>query len=250
MGEGAVPWFHRFRSLFVLGASSALFAMAVLPAVSVASSSTLPGIDISHHNGTPDWDKVKQAGVRFVIAKATEGDTFTDPQYTDNKAQVETHGIAFTAYHFARPDRTAHDAVSEADYFVGVAALVDTNLVPVLDLEDSGGLSTTRLTTWVKDWLAEVHAKLGVKATIYTTASFWKQHLGNTAWFARNGYRLWIANWTTASQPAMPASNWAGRGWTLWQYDDCGSVSGITGCVDTDRFKGTSLGPLKIKNNR
>jgi lysozyme len=158
--------------------------------------------------------------------------------------------MAFSAYHFARPDKTAHDAVSEADYFLGVAALVDTNLVPVLDLENSGGLGTTRLTNWVKAWLAEVDTKLGVKATIYTTASFWKAHLGNSQWFARQGYRLWVADWTGKAAPAVPAANWSGRGWTLWQYDDCGSVSGFTGCVDADRFNGTALGPLKIKNNR
>ena len=249
-GEGASRRIRDSRALVALALSSAFLALIAAPMSTNAASATLSGVDVSHYNGSPNWTKVKRAGVRFVIAKATEGQTFTDSTYARNKAEVEAHGMAFTAYHFARPGRTAHDAVREADFFVGVAALADTNLVPVLDLEDSGGLGTTRLTTWVKTWLAEVQAKLGVKPTIYTTASFWKAHMGNSRWFARNGYRLWVAHWTTAARPTVPASDWAGHGWTMWQYSDCGSVRGISGCVDADRFSGTRLAALRIKNNR
>jgi GH25 family lysozyme M1 (1,4-beta-N-acetylmuramidase) len=140
--------------------------------------------------------------------------------------------------------------VAEADWYVANAHLSGKNLLPVLDLEDRGGLGTTRLTSWVKAWLNEVHSKLGVKAMIYTTASFWKSYMGNSRWFADNGYRLWLARWTTAAQPTVPATNWGGDGWTMWQHSSCGSVDGITGCVDLDRYRGTSLAPLKIKNNR
>jgi len=133
---------------------------------------------------------------------------------------------------------------------VAFAQLTGRNLVPVLDLEASGGLGVRKLKRWTKDWLTEVRAKLGVKATIYTTASFWMTNMGDTTWFAANGYRLWIAHWTTATQPTLPASNWGGKGWTFWQYDNHGSVSGISGDVDLDRFNGTGLAPLRIKNNR
>ena len=85
---------------------------------------------------------------------------------------------------------------------------------------------------------------------IYTTASFWKSNLGNTDWFATNGYRLWVAHWTSDPQPRVPASNWGGQGWTVWQYDNCGAIDGITGCVDSDRLNGTNLAALKIKNSR
>ena len=65
--------------------------------------------------------------------------------------------------------------------------------------------------------------------------------MSNTDWFAQNGYRVWIANWTTASQPALPAGNWGGQGWTFWQHTSTGVVAGISGNVDLDRFNGTSL---------
>jgi GH25 family lysozyme M1 (1,4-beta-N-acetylmuramidase) len=69
--------------------------------------------------------------------------------------------------------------------------------------------------------------------------------MGNSRWFANNGYALWIAHWHVA-QPRVPASNWAGHGWTIWQYDNCGSVAGIDGCVDLDRLNGTDIDALRI----
>jgi len=65
--------------------------------------------------------------------------------------------------------------------------------------------------------------------------------MGDTRWFADNGYPvLWVAHWGV-NAPTVPAQNWGGRSWTFWQYTNCGSVPGISGCVDLDRFNGTSL---------
>ena len=47
----------------------------------------------------------------------------------------------FGAYHFARPDGSANDAIEEADHFVDVAQLGQGDLLPVLDLERTGGLT-------------------------------------------------------------------------------------------------------------
>ena len=88
---------------------------------------------------------------------------------------------------------------------------------------------------------ARSRQSLGVKAIIYTTTPFWKTFLGNSTWFADNGYRLWIAHWTSAAQPTLPASNWGGHSWTLWQYTNAGIVDGIDGNVDQDRFRGLEL---------
>jgi len=222
-----------------MGAGSAL----------AGGSTAITGVDASHHNGTPDWSAAQADGVKFAIAKATEGQTFVDSEYATNKAAAASIALPFTAYHYAQPDTTANDAVLEADHFVDTAQLLKSNLVPVLDLEVNNGLGTKKLTAWTKAWLARVQQRLGVKAIIYTSPSFWKDRMGNSRWFADHGYRLWIAHWGAPS-PSVPAANWGGRGWTLWQYDNCGTVDGFDGCVDLDRFAGTSLASLRIKNNR
>jgi lysozyme len=210
-----------------------------------AADGDLAGIDVSHWQGGISWADVVADGVDFAIAKATEGRYSNDDQYAANKEGAEALGLPFTAYHYAHPDRTANDALLEADHFVDVAALGSANLRPVLDLEDHGGFGPRRLRRWVRAWLTEVEARLGVKPIIYTSPSFWKNRMGNSRWFAKHGYLLWIAHWHVPT-PRVPAHNWAGRGWTLWQYDDCGQVAGINGCVDLDRLNGTAIDALRI----
>ena len=78
---------------------------------------------------------------------------------------------------------------------------------------------------------------------IYTSPSFWKKYMGDSRALADAGYRtLWIAHWGVTA-PTIPASNWGGRGWTFWQYSNCGTVPGIAGCVDLDRYHGSDLLP-------
>ena len=239
------PWRAVARAL---GLGLLVIAFATTPA-SAGENPGLKGIDVSHWQGDPDWAAVKADGVRFVIAKATESQSVVDSEYANNRAQADSLGLPFSAYHYAWPGTTTNDAVREADYFLDHAMLKGRHLLPVLDLEEHNGLSPKKIRAWTKAWLARVHQRLGVKAIIYTSPAFWVNRMGNSRWFADNGYRLWIAH-HGAAQPTVPAQNWGGRGWTLWQYSKTGSVSGIDGDVDLNRYAGTSIGPLRIKNNR
>ncbi len=177
--------------------------------------------------------------------KATEGTGYVDPMYATNRAGAMAVGIPMAAYHFADPDSTPGEAVAEADHYVAVAGLTAGNLLPALDLEQTGALAPAALQVWVRAWLDEVTAKLGIQPMIYVSPSFWSSKMGNNTSIALAGYKvLWIANWGVTS-PTVPGSNWSGNGWTFWQYTDCGHVAGITtGCVDLDRYNGTDLTPV------
>ena len=100
---------------------------------------SIPGIDVSHRQNAIDWDKVAGSGIRFAIAKATEGRSYIDPLFSTNRADAMAAGITFGAYHFARPDLHPFDPVPEADHFVDTAQLAPGNILPVLDLEAIGG---------------------------------------------------------------------------------------------------------------
>lgn len=226
------------KSVSSLLGVSAVYAATGLFRLSAAYSE---GVDVSNWQGLINFVKVKAAGKRFVIAKASEGNTWTDASYARNRSAAMAVGLRFGGYHFARPGSQAGDAVKEADHFVAVLGLKRGMLVPALDLEVSGGLSVKGLQAWVRAFLGRVYSRLGVRAMIYTTASFWQTYMGNTTWFAANGYlTMWIANWH-ATSPAMPAANWTGQSWRFWQYSSCGKVPGIYGCVDLDRFKGSDF---------
>jgi GH25 family lysozyme M1 (1,4-beta-N-acetylmuramidase) len=206
------------------------------------AASWLTGVDVSHWNGTINWTSVAGAGIKFAIQKASESQTYVDPTYTTNRNGATGAGIKFTGYHFARPDTTSNDAVLEADHFVDAANLAPGNIIPALDLEVSGGLGVSALQNWTMAWLNRVTYRIGVKPMIYTSPGFWNTYMGNTTTFATAGYKtLWIAHWTSNPAPSVPANNWGGNGWTFWQYTSSGSVNGISGAVDLDRYNGLTL---------
>ncbi len=245
---------HAWYAITAIGGRTvkSLYGVVTLYAASrlfkAAPSGPIEGIDVSQWQGRIDFGRVAASGRRFVIIRATAGRLTTDSRYSRNRAAAVAAGLAVGAYHFAHPDTQIGsaklDAMLEADHFLQVANYRHGMLAPVLDLETGGRLGTAHLQGWVKTWLTRVYAKLHVRAVIYMTEAFWNSYMGDTRWFADNGYQvLWIAHWGTAD-PAVPAASWAGHSWTMWQYADCGKVPGISHCVDLDRFRGPDLGPI------
>jgi GH25 family lysozyme M1 (1,4-beta-N-acetylmuramidase) len=225
------------------GVSAVYAATGLFRTVSSTSSGFKEGIDVSHWQGTIDWVKVAASGRTFAFAKATEGTSFLDDHYAKNKAGAMGQGMLFGAYHFARPG--SNDPVAEANWFVDNIGLQQGMMVPALDLEVTGGLGPTALTTWTKAWLAQVASRTGVKPLIYTSPSFWRTNLNDSRWFADNGYSiLWVAHWKVAS-PSVPGSNWGGHSWTFWQYSSDGTVPGISGRVDLDRYHFSTFDAVK-----
>ena len=81
------------------------------------------------------------------------------------------------------------------------------------------------------NWLDAVEQALSMRPMIYTRQNFIEPLLGDEVkTLATSG--LWIAHYNVA-QPSTPSS-WAS--WTFWQYSEIGSVDGVHGNVDCDRF--------------
>lgn len=204
------------------------------------------GIDVSNWQGAIDWLQVGAAGYGFAFAKATEGTTFTDATYPLNRSGVDAIGIRLGAYHFARPAGASDaavvaSAIAQAERFLAFAQPRAGDLLPVLDLEQTGNLSSTRLIAWTQAWLDHVVARLGSRPIIYASPNFWKTALSDTPVFAAAAHRLWIAHWTRSVLPILPGAGWGGLGWTFWQWTNCTQVPGIVRCVDGDRYNGTDL---------
>ena len=214
--------------------------LIALPAPPAAAATRVPGIDVSMWQGDVDWAAVASTTTRFAIMRATRGHDYVDPRYAEYLAEASANGIVVGAYHRAKVSLAAGDPRAEANHFVDVAQIDAGDVLPVLDIEEHGGLTVTQLNQWVRTWLARVFTRTGVRAMIYASPHFWRTYLGDTTWFADNGYPLWIAHWGVAS-PTVPAGNWGGRGWTFWQWTSTGSVSGISTNVDRDRFNGSNL---------
>jgi lysozyme len=204
-----------------------------------ATPTNLDGIDVSYHQGTIDWRQVAAAGKRFTFVRTSAGTLTADTAYAANSSGARGAGLTVGSYHYANPDNAPNDAANEAGWFLRNATIASADLVPVLDLEVSNGLDAGALAAWAQTWLEQVYAATGLRPIIYTNPTFWQTSMADTDWFARNGYPvLWIAHWTTASQPTVPAGGWAGNGWMFWQHTSMGAVPGISGPVDLDRFRG------------
>jgi lysozyme len=200
------------------------------------------GIDVSSHQGAIDWPAVAGAGTRFAFVRASAGAETNDPTYPANTWAARAEGLVVGSYHFAYPDRSAHDAEEEAAWFLANATIAPGDLLPVLDLERSGGLDPEALAVWAQTWLTEVESATGVRPIIYTNPSFWNRAVANIDWFARHSYPMWIAHWTE-DEPSLPANGWAGQGWQFWQYTSYGSMPGVRTRVDFDWFNGPAIPP-------
>lgn len=234
-----------YRLLPIALIALTILSGAALPAPAEAASKRgAKGIDVSHWQGKIDWNKVAGARMSFAFIKATEGTSFLDPRFASYRAGARAAGIVTGAYHYARPDATPGDAVAEARWLINnISPIASDDLLPVLDLEVTGGLSTAARQQWMLDWLNEVYRLTGRRAMIFTWSGFWTNKMGNTEAIAQAGHALWISYGGGGSTPNVPANNWAGYGWSFWKYDNCGSVPGIDGCVDLDKSNGIDLTP-------
>ena len=125
---------------------SLLVATSAPAAAEPATNANPAGIDVSHWQGTINWNSVRAAGIEFAWIKATEGTSYKDPQFNRNYPNAHAAGVIRGAYHFARPG--ASSGAVQANFFAsnGGAWSADNLTLPgVLDLEAGcHGLSQPR----------------------------------------------------------------------------------------------------------
>lgn len=198
---------------------------------------SLEGVDVSHHEGVINWQQVRDAGIAFAFLKATEGKSFVDPMAQKNLARCREVGIVAGMYHFYRHDV---DPEAQAKHFLdSLGAREPGDLLPAIDVEapgDGGGsfdYPKAEVVRRVGVVVDAIKAAIGRAPMIYTYPSAWVELTGNSTLFAGE-CPLWIASYGVGS-PRLPG------GWNdhaVWQYTDHGTVNGIGGVVDRDRFNG------------
>ena len=239
------------RALSLLALIAVAGTLLNFSAPAAEAGAYVKGIDVSEYQGTIDWPTVATTDTRFVIIRATKGVTYDDPSFAANLAGAEANGLEVGAYHRATPrklkDGTADltDARLEADHFLEVAAPGFGDIIPALDIEETGAMVPSQLVAWVRRWVTRVNNELGVHPMIYSSPYFWTTNMGDSTWFADHGYPLWIAHWNVPS-PTVPASDWQGEGWTFWQWTHKPGLPGISTDLDRDRFGGTDLTTAEI----
>jgi len=203
---------------------------------------SVPGLDVSYWQSGIDWPKVRATGRRFVLIKATEGETYSDPTFNDDWSGARASGLLHGAYCFFHPKQ---DPKKQADFFTSaVKAHSDMGeLPPVIDLEVTDGLTADKIIPKVKAWLDEVEQAFGRKPLIYSGVSFLETSLsvpggGPPSW--SKDYPFWLSwfplQYVDGMAPLMPRGWFS---WTFWQYSETGSINGINTKVNLDIFNGS-----------
>lgn len=183
------------------------------------------GIDVSRHQETINWGKVKTSGIQFAMIRASYGKGF-DKQFKSNLAGVQAAGLPFGLYHFLLADTPA-EAEAEIDWLVSQLSGVKLEYPLALDMEEDPGnnydtMGKDTLTAIAKAALARIEQH-GYYAMLYTNQKWLVEKLHAEELKA---YDVWLATWSS-KRPTAYAHG-------IWQYTSKGTVSGISTNVDMD----------------
>lgn len=174
-------------------------------------------IDVSEHQGTIDWAKVKSK-VDGAILRCGYGDDITsqdDKQYARNLAECERLGIPRGVYLYSYA-KTETQAKSELAHILRLIKGHSFQLPIFLDCEESGteGFASTACKI-----ICEGLKAAGYTPGVYSSLSWWNNYLTSVT-----SYTRWIAQWNSVC-------TYNGT-YSIWQYSESGKVDGISTAVD------------------
>ena len=188
---------------------------------------SVDGLDISHHQGEVDWEKVDKK-YQFVFIKATEGNDFIDRRFYENAEKIKNTQRILGAYHFFHFN---YGGLEQANNFINtVGNIID--LPPVVDFEFSGNpkrFDKQKVQNELIICIDTLEKYYGHKVIIYTTKdayiNFIENNFNNPIW-----YRSIIFPLNRNMENVL-----------FWQYHNSAIVEGINEKVDLNVFKGDIL---------
>jgi lysozyme len=186
------------------------------------------GIDLSHHQGNIDWNRLFETArfdtiINFGYCKASEGKDHVDSKYYEYRQELNKRNIPNGAYHFFS---IQSDPLEQADHFLKIWRQKETDLPPVLDVEVEAG-NDQNLIASMKIWLDRVEQQSGMRPVIYTSLHFYETKFKNHFL----DHKFWIAAYSR-----KPGCIEDGR-IIHWQYSEDGVLPGIEEKVDLNVSK-------------
>lgn len=176
-------------------------------------------IDVSYWQKDIDYGLVKQAGVRGVIVKITEGQEIEETWW-GHVAEAEKRGLKWGVYcysHASAPEEAAEEA-NEVLYLLG-------GKIPPMgvwfDFESPACLESDDPTAVCSAFLNAINAK-GIPCGIYASLSTFEAYIDVEALADYVPY--WVAQYNTKCD--FPAE-YPGKLLAGWQYSDSQSIGGV-----------------------
>ena len=192
------------------------------------------GIDVSEHQGTIDWSKVKANGVDYAIVRCGYGQDYEsqdDKYWKINADACVKYGIPFSTYLYSYAD-TVEKAKSEAKHVLRLIKGYDLSYPVYYDLEESSirnKLTSTEIADVAQAFCDTIEAA-GYEVAIYANTDWFTNYLTDSRF---NQWDKWVAQYNTIC-------TYAGK-YSMWQCSSQGSVSGINGYVDLNIDLGAGL---------
>lgn len=207
------------------------------------SGPTVTGIDVSKWQGPIDWNAVVNdpQRVTFAIVRAGDG-LHLDSRAVENLTGADRAGLATGAYHYFRG---AESGAAQAE--LAHSAIAQSRVRPFavfIDLEAGGAenATTEQVMTQANAFITTLERR-GYRVGVY--GGQWIHWALSQAQpelaSALKSHVYWVPSYRPGA-PLMPINS-AGVGypwakWSIHQYAANGSVSGIHGNVDMNRFRG------------
>ena len=179
------------------------------------------GIDISHHQGDIDFNKLK-GNIDFAMVRTSYGSFYEDRKYKRNINGLERIGVPYGLYHFSYAT-SIEEAKKEAVGFINIIKKYNPTYPVVIDIESSNRTTNVKNDTLVDitDTICSMIENDGYYVMIYANLDYFNGKLNSSK---LDRYDKWLAQWSS-----KPTYN---KNFGIWQYSSKGTVPGITGNVD------------------
>lgn len=189
------------------------------------------GIDISKWQSDVDFNKLKAAGVEFVMirvgsASGIDGDYFVDSKFVQNIENANKAGIPVGIYYYSYA-HTKSRAIKDAKWVIEQIKNYKVDLPVAFDWERWNSFNEYHVSFYELSSIAtaflDTLKDAGYEGLLYSS----KTYLENI-WMPIN-YPTWLAHYTKNAKE----SSYKGE-YNLWQVCSNGRVDGINGDVDID----------------
>lgn len=199
------------------------------------------GIDVSSHQGNIDWTKAAASGVEFAMVRigyraSESGEIKEDSSARYNMQEAAANGIMVGVYFFSTAV-TAEEAIEEAEWTADFIAQYPITYPVVYDCEnyDKEGSRQYQLTAEERTEIACVFME-HIREAGYTPMFYASKNelTDSTKWIISEimkSYDIWLCWYTQEIYPDVERPEYSGS-YSMWQYTNEGTVSGIKGAVD------------------
>ena len=184
-------------------------------------------IDVSVHNGSIDFNKVKSAGITGVIIRAGYGRYISqkDKRFEENYKKAKAAGLKVGTYWYSYAVNQAQ-ASEEAKVFLQAVKGKKFELPVAYDVEDisQSGLSSSAVGGICQTFMQSVQSA-GYYISIYSMSSWLGTKIPS---YILNKYDVWVAHYGV-DRPAYKGA------YGMWQYTSTARINGISTNVDCNK---------------